>query len=108
MMSLKKARSQELSDVMGPTVHTLRLSNEIEVRLTSHSSATKNREIPINSCNSYLMGLRILLFTMAEAGCFKAVVNDVETPFSSLELLVTHMAWAEPYVLRYSSHMPEH
>eukprot|EP00971_Amphidinium_carterae_P038376 754606-Amphidinium_carterae.1 len=45
---------------------------------------------------------------MAEAGCFKTVVNDVEIPFGSLELLLTHMARAESYVLRYSAHMPEH
>eukprot|EP00971_Amphidinium_carterae_P147236 2917752-Amphidinium_carterae.2 len=95
MMSLKKARSQELADVMGPTVHTVHLSNEIEVRLPSDSSATKNREIPINSCKSYLMGDDGTLHLVLHHGrgwVFKAVVNDVEMPFSSLELLVTHMA----------------
>eukprot|EP00971_Amphidinium_carterae_P242526 4815496-Amphidinium_carterae.2 len=40
MMSFKKVRSQELSDVMGPPVHTLRFSNESEVCLPGDSSAT--------------------------------------------------------------------
>eukprot|EP00971_Amphidinium_carterae_P329745 6462396-Amphidinium_carterae.1 len=57
---LRKVRSQELSDVLGPAVHTVRLSNEIEVRLPGDASATKHRELPVNSCNSYLMALRIL------------------------------------------------
>eukprot|EP00971_Amphidinium_carterae_P226919 4500780-Amphidinium_carterae.1 len=46
MTPLRKVRSQELSDVLGPTVHTVRLSNEIEVRLPGDSSAIKNRELP--------------------------------------------------------------
>eukprot|EP00971_Amphidinium_carterae_P183744 3647431-Amphidinium_carterae.1 len=54
------------------------------------------------------MALRILIFTMAEAGSFQVTANDAEVPFCSLELLLTHMARAESYVLRYSAHTPEH
>eukprot|EP00971_Amphidinium_carterae_P352488 6492617-Amphidinium_carterae.1 len=107
MTPLRKVRSQELSDVLGPTVHTVRLSNEMEVRLPGDSNAIKNRELPVNSCNSYLMALRILVYTMAEAGSFKVTLNDTELRFSSLEPLLTHLARAESYVLRYAANFPD-
>eukprot|EP00971_Amphidinium_carterae_P006687 131784-Amphidinium_carterae.2 len=66
--------------------HTVTLSNEIEVRLPGDSSATQHRKLPINSCNSSLMALRILPY---EADGVKVMVNDPEVQFSSLLTVLT-------------------
>eukprot|EP00971_Amphidinium_carterae_P245969 4885517-Amphidinium_carterae.1 len=44
---------------------------------------------------------------MGEAGSFKVLINDAEVRFASLEPLLTHMARAESYVLRYAPNFPD-
>jgi hypothetical protein len=68
LYQIKKIRSLEMATSLGPSQRRHAIGNVLDICIQTGDAAA---EVSISSVFTYLMGLRIVLYTMALAGSFK-------------------------------------
>jgi hypothetical protein len=96
LYQIKKIRSLEMATTLGPSLTRHHLSGTLDIMVNSHDTSP---ELSINSTWGYLIGLKVILFTMALAGAFKLKDNV----FAPLNSLVKHLAAAENFALTHNT-----
>ena len=101
MCRVRKIKNMEMVASLGPQARRTRVG-DMEISLPSHSD--QGPEISVNTCATYIFGLRILTYTMAVAGSFMVDRQDGEARiFAPLGPLLEHLAKADSYVMKYTT-----
>lgn len=97
---IRKMKTLDSVVSMVPNTKRTRLSDRVEISVNQGDNVP---EVAVTTCFLYILALKVLLYTMAMAGCYN-VANEGEDPklFASLEPLTQHLADAETYVGKYS------
>ena len=102
---IKKINSLGQSQISVPERKKIKLG---DANLTLEGNQTESDEIHVNNCFGYLHALKILMHTMAIAGCYKVVVKKIDMNgsesttaevFAPMSALMEHLAAAETYAI---------
>ena len=102
---IKKISSLGQSQISVPARKKIKLG---DADLTLEGNQTESDEIHVNNCFGYLHALKILMHTMAIAGCYKVSVKKTDADgnesvstetFAPMAALMEHLAAAEAYAI---------